>query len=176
MVRQLVIEDGGRMAEFVVNTRELVERLWAEAAAESALQEGFSLDALPDFERLTHHEERRYLNAHCVFDRSPSLGGRGGLLAGFKERAKARGGRFVMHVLQRYFDQDQEFRAHLVRLQNTLTDEHDRARMEVRQVHESFRAETARMWQACAAMHRALEDRVEALEVTVSSTTGMPGR
>jgi hypothetical protein len=152
-----------------VSARELVDRIWAEVAAEQASRFGTSLEPLPPFDSLLHDEERRYINAHCVFDRTPAEVTSGGMMRMLKKRTKARAGHFVMKVLERYFDDDQEFRAHLVRLQNTLTVEHDRLSAEVRAVHEALRSEVDRLWQAYAAMHSALEDRVRALEAGEAS-------
>ena len=156
------------MAEPGVSTRELVDRIWAEVAAEQAIRFETSLEPLPAFDLLLYDEERRYINAHWAFARTPSEVTSSGAMRTLKKVAKARAGHFVMKVLERYFDEDQEFRAHLVRLQNTLTVEHDRLSLEVRDVHEALRAEVDRLWQASAAMHAALEDRVRALE------TGQP--
>jgi hypothetical protein len=142
----------------------MVDRIWAEVAAEQVSRIETSLEPLPDVELLLHDEERRYVNAHCVFSRTPSEVHGGGALRPLKARAKARAGQFVMQVLQRYFDEDEEFRAHMVRLQNTVTVEHDRLSAEVRQVHRALRTEVDRLWQAYAAMHTAMEERVRALE------------
>jgi hypothetical protein len=152
------------VAEPDVSTRELVDRIWAEVAAEQASRFETSLEPLPTFEPLLHDEERRYINAHWAFGRTPAEVKSSGTMRSLKKRAKSRAGYFVMRVLERYFDEDQEFRAHLVRLQNTLTVEHDRLSLEVRDVHEALRAEVDRLWQAYAAMHAGLEDRVRALE------------
>jgi hypothetical protein len=147
-----------------VSTRELVDRIWAEVAAEQASRFETSLEPLPAFDLLLHDEERRYINAHCVFKRAPSEVPSSGMMRSVKKRAKARAGHFVMKVLERYFDEEQEFRAHMVRLQNTLTVEHDRLSAEVRELHEVLRGEVDRLWQAYAAMHAGMEDRVRALE------------
>jgi hypothetical protein len=147
-----------------VSTRELVDRIWAEVAAEQASRFETSLEPLPTFDLLLHDEERRYINAHWAFTRTPAEVPSSGTMRSLKRRAKARAGHFVVKVLERYFDEDQEFRAHLVRLQNTLTVEHDRLSVEVRDVREALRSEVDRLWQAYAAMHSAIEDRVRALE------------
>jgi hypothetical protein len=147
-----------------VSTRELVDRIWAEVAAEQSSRFETALEPLPAFDLLLQDEERRYINAHCVFSRRPSEVKSGGMLRTLKKRTKARAGHFVVKVLDRYFDEEQEFRAHLVRLQNTLTVEHDRLSVEVRETHAALRSEVDRLWQAYAAMHSALEDRVRALE------------
>ena len=152
------------MPEPGVSTRELVDRIWAQVAAEQASRFETSLEPLPTFDPLLHDGERRYINAHWAFTRTPSEVPSVGAMRSLKKRAKARAGHFVMKVLERYFDEDQEFRGHLVRLQNTLTVEHDRLSMEVRDVHEALRSEVDRLWQAYAAMHAALEDRIRALE------------
>lgn len=152
------------MAEAGVSSRELVDRIWAEVSAEQATRFETSLEPLPAFDLLLYDEERRFINAHCVFKRTPSEVHSGGMMRSLKKKAKARAGHFVVKVLDRYFDEDQEFRAHLVRLQNRLTVEHDRLSLEVRDTHEALRSEVDRLWQAYAAMHSALEDRVSLLE------------
>lgn len=160
----LAAEEEGVVAETSVNTRELVEKIRTQVAAERAVRAGASLGPLPAFDLLVHDAERRYLNEHWVFDRAPTRVGSGGRLRGFKGQAKARAGQFVLGVLDRYFDQDQEFRAHLVRLQNRLTEEQDRARAELREVYEALTLELDRLQQAYEAVHTALEERVAALE------------
>ena len=162
------------VAELGVNTRELVEKIWAEVAADHGVRARSSLEPLPTFPSLTHDEERRYLNDHWRFDRVPSQVQSSGLLPGLKRQAKRRAGRFVIRVLDRYFDEDQEFRAHLVRLQNKLTDEHDRTRTEIREVYQTFSKEIDRLWQAYASMHTALEERVAALEAAGATASRGP--
>ena len=152
------------MADPGVSTRELVDRIWGEVAAEQVSRFEASMEPLPAFDLLLQDEERRYINAHCVYRRTPSEVNSSGSMRSLKRRAKARAGHFVMKVLERYFEEDQEVRAHLVRLQNKLTVEHDRVSGEVREVHETLRTEVNRLWQAYAAMHTALEERVVALE------------
>jgi hypothetical protein len=178
MGRATSFSEGGEevdLAEPGVSTRELVDRIWAEVAAEQASQLETSLEPLPAFDQLLHDEERRYINAHCVFSRTPSDVTTGGGMRTLKRRTKARAGHFVMKVLERYFDEDQEFRAHLVRLLNTLTVEHDRLSAEVRETHEALRCEVDRLRQAYAAMHSAMEDRVRALEKRESPADDLQG-
>lgn len=162
------------VAELGVSTRELVEKIWTEVAADRLVQARSSLEPLPAFDLLTHDEDRRYLNDHWTFDRAPSQVQSSGFLRGVKRQAKRRAGQFVVRVLDRYFDEDQEFRAHLVRLQNKLTDEHDRTRTEIRELYAAFNSDMDRLWQAYAAMHAALEERVAALEASDPAASSGP--
>lgn len=155
------------MAELGVTTREVVARLWGEVAAEQASRFESLLEPLPEVEPLAQNRERWYLNQHWAVDRAPASVVSS---ARFKRQLKNRAAQFIVGVLERHFEEEQEFRAHLVRLQNTLTVECDRLSLEVRQVHEALRRELERLWQA----HAALEDRVASLERR-AAVTSFPG-
>lgn len=152
------------MGEPGVVSRELVEKIWSEVAAEDAIGKESLLDPLPEFERLVHDGERRYLNARCVFDTTPAQVEPAGRLRTLKGRLKRRAGHFVVAVLERYFADEQEFIAHLVRLQNKVTVHQDRLAEEVLALHHALRIESRRLRDRSTLLHRALEDRIEALE------------
>ena len=162
------------LPEFGVTAREVVERLWNDVATEQAGRSEPSLERLPDVPVLADDQERWYLNHHWAVARVPSRFETSGAPRGIKRRVKARAAQFVMRVLEAHFEEEQEFRVHLVRLQNTLTVELDRLSSEVREVHEALSRELERLRQAQAAMHASLEDRVAALERS-TSVASIPG-
>jgi hypothetical protein len=147
-----------------VVSRELVEKIWSDVAAEDAIGTESLRDPLPVFERLVHDEERRYLNARCEFDTTPAEVAATGKLATLKRRLKNRAGHFVVAVLERYFAEEHEFIAHLVRLQNKLTVHEDRLANEVLALHRALRVESKRLRDRSTLQHHALEERIEALE------------
>ena len=152
-----------------VSARELTEQVWEEVAAERALRA--SPDAgLPDYDRLVEDDERHYVNSRYVLDRRPvdGAGGAGRGLGRSKRRLRARTARFVVHTLGRYFEDEQEFFAHLVRLQNTITVQVDRLSGEVRLLETLVRDESDRLRTADTVLHARLEDRIEALEREVA--------
>lgn len=157
------------MGEPGVVSRELVEKIWSEVAAEEAIGSEPPLGALPEFERMVHDEERRYLNARCLLDKAPAELASAGRLRTVKGRLKRRAGQFVVAVLERYFADEEEFIAHLVRLQNKLTLHQDRLAEEIRILHHALQVESRRLRDRSAMLHRALEERVEALERELTS-------
>lgn len=145
-----------------VTARELVEQIWAEVEAERALRPEPQA-GLGSYDRLLEDGERHYINSRYVLNRSPrdDAGASSGRLP---LRLRARAARFVVHVLGGYFADEEEFLAHLVRLQNRITVEIDRLGEEVRQVEELVRAESDRLRSADTVLHTRLEERVQALE------------
>lgn len=152
-----------------VSARDLVQQVWDEVAAEQALRP--RPDAcLGDYDRLVENNERHYVNSRYVLDRKPAvLDDRPVGPAGAKQKARARAARFVIAVLGRYFDDEQEFLAHLVRLQNTMTVHVDRLSAEVRQLEALLQAESDRLRAADTVLHGRLEDRIQALEAEVAA-------
>jgi hypothetical protein len=142
----------------------LVEEIWRKVAADEVLDIEGEVGEAPHFEPLIHDEERRYLNAHCEFDTAPASVPAAGPAPGMKRRMKARAGHFVIAVLERYFADEKQFLAHLVRLQNKLTVNHDRLAEEVGRLHRAFRRDSERQRQRSAVLHSRLEERVAALE------------
>ncbi|MDQ1492695.1 MAG: hypothetical protein QOJ23_5209 [Actinomycetota bacterium] len=148
-----------------VSARELVRQVWDEVAAERALRPAPEA-SLSDYDRLVEDGERHYVNSRYVLDRAPldpdrrpGIGGAGRLTA----KLRARAARFVVGVLGGYFDDEQEFLAHLVRLQNTLTVHIDRLSGEIRQLEALLQAESERLRAADTALHARLEDRIRAV-------------
>lgn len=113
-------------------------------------------------------DERRYLNSRCVLRRDPVKPGGRGVLS----RAKGRAASFVIRSLDRYLDDEEEFLAHLVRLQNKLTVEHDRLVDEVVAIRQSVAEETERIAAATRHLHAAVEERLAVLERRVEATAG----
>ena len=153
-----------------VSARDLVKQVWDEVAVERA-QRPPPDAGLSDYERLVEDGERHYVNRRYVLDRKPVADeGSAGAPSprGVRGRVRARAGRFVVGVLRGYFDDEQEFLAHLVRLQNTITVHIDRLSQEIRQVESSLQDETERLRVAGVTLHARLEDRVRALEEEVA--------
>lgn len=145
----------------------MVEQIWSGVATEHVLDLTSPLGPAPEFEPLVLDEERRYLNANAVLPTEPADLPAGGKLPAAKTKAKARGGRFVVNVLDRYFTAEHEFMAHLVRLLNKITVHHDKMADEIRTLHEGVRAESDRLRQANAVLHARMEARIDALEQEV---------
>lgn len=150
-----------------ISARELTRQLWEEVAAERALRTNPHA-GLGDYDRLINDSERHYLNSRYVLRRSPrgSEGGERWLRVNGALRLRA--AQFVLRVLERYFDDEQEFLAHLVRLQNTVTANIDRLSAEVRQLESLLQAESERLGAADAILHARLEERINALEEQVA--------
>jgi hypothetical protein len=147
-----------------VSARDLTQQVWDEVAAERALRPPPEARLADDYERLVEDGERRYVNSRYVLARTPRLESEGGV----KRRVRARAAQFVVHVLGGYFEDEQEFLAHLVRLQNTITTHIDRLSEEVRELHSVLQAESGRLRAADISLHARLEDRVRALESEVA--------
>jgi hypothetical protein len=153
-----------------VNARDLVQEVWDEVAAERARRPPVTA-SLPDCDRLLEDRERRYINSRYVLDRAPLDGGAGGA----KAKLRARAAHFIVRVLGGYFNDEEEFLAHLVRLQNTITVHIDRLSVEVRQLEASLQAESAHLRAADIALHTRLEDRVAALEAEMAELRRLGG-
>jgi hypothetical protein len=145
-----------------LSARDLVKHVWDEVAAERAIRPTPTA-GLGDYDRLVADPERHYLNSRYVLARTPlkaaDVPGRG-----VRHKLRARTTRFVVDAFSRYLDEEQEFLAHLVRLQNTLTVHIDRLSGEVRQVEALLQAESDRLRAADTTLHARLEDRIQALE------------
>lgn len=138
-------------------------------AGEHAIAAADGVGKPPEFDRLINDEERRYINAHTHFDTTPAQLPAGGQLKPLKKSLKFRGGTFIVGVLGRYFADEHEFIAHLVRLQNKLTANHDRLGNEIRALHLALQVESERLRQANAVLHDRLEERISALEDQLQS-------
>lgn len=148
-----------------ISARKLVEQIWEEVAAEQSLRPSPTA-GLVDYDRLVEDGERRYVNSRYVLHRAPFEGG--GRLGRVKRKLRARAARFVVGVLGGYFEDEQEFLAHLVRLQNTITVHIDRLSAEVRQVEVLLQTESERLRTADTVLHARLEDRLRTLEAEVA--------
>jgi hypothetical protein len=144
-----------------VSARDLVNQVWDEVAAERA-QRPTPTAGLGEYDRLVENLERHYVNSRYVLTRSPLDGS--GRLRSVKGKLRGRAARFVTGILGGYFDDEQEFLAHLVRLQNTMAIHIDRLSEEVRRLEALLQAESERLRAADVALHGRLEDRIQALE------------
>lgn len=145
----------------------MVEQIWSDVATEHVLDLTSPLGPAPEFVQLVLDDERRYLNANAALPTEPPPLPAGGRRPTAKSRAKARGSRFVVNVLDRYFSAEHEFIAHLVRLLNKITVHHDKMADEIRTLHEAVRTESDRLRQANAVLHGRMEARIDALEQEV---------
>jgi hypothetical protein len=147
------------VGESGVNSREMVERIWHEVALREALAAEPLDDKRPPRVELHHDMERHYLNAHCMLDHTPSDLSSAGRFPQLKSRLKRRAAHFVVGVLNRYFTDEQEFLAHLVRFQNNLAERHDELGREVEALHHMLRVESQALKQRIALLNEAVEGR-----------------
>src|SRR5581483_10791027 len=148
---------GGRpLGEATFRSRDLVESIWHDVAVEAQLAAEPVVGSPPDFAFLIHDEERRYINAHCELDTSPGdlprVGRLGGLKAGLKQRAAT----FVVTVLKRYFVEERDLLAHMVRFQNNVATNHDHVAEEVKRLYQQLPDELRRLWQRDAMLFELL--------------------
>jgi hypothetical protein len=162
------------LGEATYRSRDLVEQIWHDVAVEAELATEPIAAAPPDFALLIHDEERQWINAHCELDTSPAdlpqVGRLGSLKAGFKHRAAT----FVVAVLRRYFVEERELLAHMVRFQNNVATRHDELAAEVKRLHQQLPAELRRLWQRDALLFELLASRVAELEDEVEDLKKAP--
>jgi hypothetical protein len=141
-----------------VSSRELVDRVWHEVARREALV-AEPIDHKPFRPApLEHDPERHYINARWKLDTAPAPLGGVGALASVKARMKRRAGLFVVAVLDRYFSDESEFLAHLVRYQNNVADAHDQLALEVASLDHAMRVESHALKQRMAIVLEAVEE------------------
>lgn len=145
-----------------LSARDLVNKVWDEVAAGRALHLPPTAD-LGDYDRLVEDGERHYVNSRYVLDRTP-FGGKDAGPGRVKGKLRRRAAHFVVGSLGSYFDDEQEFLAHLVRLQNTITRHIDRLSEEVRRLETMLQAEAVALRTADTTLHTRLENRIQALE------------
>jgi len=149
------------VGQVVLNARELVGRLWAETEARKVLED--TVPSLPDAGSLQHGHILRHLNANWQFDLAPFVGGS----TGIRRRVKQRVARTVVSFLQEYFQEERDFMAHLVRLQNELAARSDESAAEVRQVVQSLRAVVTMLSERDDRLHALAEARLEQLQAAI---------
>jgi len=142
----------------------VVEQIWSDVATEHVLDLASAIGPPPEFKQLVLDEERRYLNANAILTTEPAALPAVGRMPAVKSRAKARAGRFVVTVLDRYFASEHEFIAHLVRLLNKITVHHDEIAEGIRALHEALRGESVRLRQANSVLHGRMAAKIEAPE------------
>ncbi|MDQ3756384.1 MAG: hypothetical protein M3394_00820 [Actinomycetota bacterium] len=119
-------------------------------------------------ERLQHLWELRHLNHHWDFD-APDPGQFGGPTV--KGRAKGAIGRFVVHLFAKYFDDQREFYAHVVRVANALARSHDALADDLATLTRMLRDETQRLADRDAMFHALVEERLERMERILAGGT-----
>jgi hypothetical protein len=158
------------MANANGNARDLVERIWERA--DGQLLDGEPvLPDLPDYESPEHDGDLRYVNSHWSIDPAYEGPARGGE---WKVRAKERLSGSVFGVLDRYFEQERDFFAHGVRVQNKLAGWCSRLAREVRTVAQALNDESNRLVERQDVLHRRMEDRVAALEARLETLEQHP--
>lgn len=148
------------MGQVVLNARELVEQLWAEARAKRDVAE--MIPDLRQSEALQHGHLLRHVNAKWELDTSPRVEGRG-----FRRRVKGRMARTVASVLSGYFEGERDFLAHVVRLQNEVALRSDQSAEDIRQAVQSLRRTTTMLTDRDDRLHALVEARLDALEKAV---------
>lgn len=143
-----------------LDARDLVERLWQQTQARRQAIAS-TLNGLEDVEALTHSDELRYLNARWRLDVPSGLPRVG---PAWKHRAKERVAQLVLHLLDRYFTDERDFLAHVVRFQNKVAVAHDELVDQLRELIDQLRDESRRLAERDELLHRLLEERVEQLE------------
>jgi hypothetical protein len=139
----------------------------AKEAAQSAVD---SLH-LGGGERLQHLWELRYLNHHWDFELpDPSEVAKPTV----KGRAKAILARFVVHFLAKYFSDQREFYAHVVRVSNAMARSHDALAQDIVTLAQTLRDEVQRLSDRDAMLHALVEERLERLERIVAGGAAKP--
>lgn len=80
--------------------------------------------------------------------------------AGLKKRAAT----FVVTVLKRYFLEERDLLAHMVRFQNNVATGHDHLADELKRLHRQVQGELRRLWQRDALLFELLAQRVAEIE------------
>jgi hypothetical protein len=159
------------MALSPVDARELVARLARTARRDDDAGPVLRLEPFPVRSHVRHLEELASLNRRWVFDTAPPAAPGSGLRARFKAFVA----RLVLSALERYFLDERDFLANLVRLENEsaeradlLLDEVRSLERAVRDLAESTRAalvsEAQRLAERDELYHRLAEARIEELE------------
>lgn len=126
------------MGEAAIGSRDVVEQIWRRVALRDSLAAEPRIEPAPEFPVLEHDPERHFVNRHCILDRSPHHVPAAGRLAKLKAPLKRRVATFVVGALERYFDTEEVFLAHLVRYQNNVAESHDRLARSVTNLHRQF--------------------------------------
>jgi hypothetical protein len=81
-----------------------------------------------------------------------------------KQRAAQRLARFVIDMLGPYLQEEMDFRAHLVRVQNEIAVAHDELTASTAELRDAMEMTSVRLLEHAQLLHRSLEDRVVRLE------------
>ena len=154
-----------------VDAESLVARLWEEARAKEAAQSSIDSLHLGGGERLQHLWELRHLNHHWDFE-APDPAQFGGPTA--KGRAKAALGRFIVHFFAKYFADQREFYAHVVRVSNALARSHDALADDIATLARTLRDESQRLADRDAMFHALVEERLERIERMIAGGATEP--
>jgi len=152
------------MADADINAQQFVREVWERAEGE-LLSPHPVVPNLPEYESPEHDGDLRYLNSHWSIDPAPE---------GFrsnnpmKDKAKDRVAGTVLSVLHRYFAQERDYFAHVVRFSNRMAEWGGRMAREIRVVQQSLHDESRRLIERQDVLHRRAEERIEALERRVA--------
>lgn len=150
------------MGERSLSSRQVVERLWDGVRQREEALAGFPIPRPTEAEPLIHSSTLRYLNVHWAID--PPAPPPAGRLASVRARARARAARFVCDLLTRYMQDERDFFAHTVRMQNSLAANYDELAHHLTQLAEAVKAEAQRLADRDEFLHGLLETRLDALE------------
>jgi hypothetical protein len=157
--------------EPTIDARTLVTRLCHEA--ERDYPSLLPIDIPPPWtaEHIRHREELGYLNRHWILETEGPPRAGGGLVARLRHLCSRFVHRIVRRALAHYLLEERDLLANLVRFQNTLAERGDLLLDEAHAFRDRVRAQDARIVDELAhlverdeVLHRALEQRIEALE------------
>lgn len=141
-----------------------MEQVWRRVALREELTSEPKIPAAPHFAKLEHDMERHIVNRRCILDRSPAVPPGAGWLKRVKTPLKRRAGTFLVTVLDRYFDDEQQFLAHLVRLQNNIAESHDHLAQDVTDLHRHVRDEALSLRRHIALLEESIDEKIAALQ------------
>jgi hypothetical protein len=130
---------------------------------------GFPVPRPSEPEPLIHSSTLRYLNVHWAID--PPAPPEVGRLASVKTRARARAAQFVCGLFARYMQEERDFFAHNVRMQNAFARNYDELAQHLTELAEAAKAEAQRLADRDEFLHGLLETRLEALEERLEART-----
>lgn len=144
-----------------VNAKELVERLWRDVKGREQVEELTEVPTLPHRDSTAASATLRTLN--MIWDIAPPEPPAPSS-SSLKGRARHRAATFILSLLQRYFVDEQQFRARTVQMLNTLSANDDAVSDEIRELAMALRLESQRLSERTDLLHRLMENRVAALE------------
>ena len=154
------------MERTVVDTRDLVERLWRDAKAAENDAPPRGVPELPPADHILHREALAYLNRGYLVADLPEvpLPEGSGLRVQFRRRVTRIAAGVVRFMLERHLVDYREFLVQLVRFENELAKKSDVLGDEIRAVAAGAREEMRLLAERVEMHHRLVEDRLARLE------------